>query len=75
MKKQVSPVVIGVVVAVALVGIIFFFMKSTGTPQGNRPTAEQSSSGPAIGGKHFPGAASTGGGGGAPSGGGAKGGE
>lgn len=76
MKKQVSPVVIGVVVAVALVGIIFFFMKSTGTPEGKRPNAEQSNSGPAIGGKHFPGAAPAGGGGGgAPSGGGAKGGE
>ncbi|MCX6382309.1 MAG: hypothetical protein NT023_23000 [Armatimonadetes bacterium] len=76
MKKQVSPVAVGIVIAVALVAIIFFFMKSSGSPSGNRPTAAQANSGPSIGGKHFPGAAGAGGGGGgATPGGGAKGGE
>ncbi len=64
MKKQVSPLVMGIVVVVAVVIIGFFFVKNTGTPSGNRPTAEQANSGPSIGGKHFPGVAPAGGGGG-----------
>lgn len=62
MKKQLSPVAVGVVIVVALLAITVVFMKNTGAPQGSRPTAEQANSGPSIGGKHFPGAAGTGGG-------------